>query len=392
MKILYIHQDRKLSTGAHYVNDILVKGLKQAGIDVENVYPEEDLPYFHPLLKGIRNILFFFSLIERKKDIASYDIIQGTTYTPLAFLHSNIPVFSIFGSTSFGFLKAVPNSRALSKENSELLNIFNELKERGIFSFSGSFVQPVKDISRIEIHTAKNSRKVIATSQTVKSELIKNGVPQEKIAVVWNGIENFWFKAKIKKRIKENAAIVYLGRMGESGFTIKLKGINRMIYVLRHFPNLEKIVIGLTEKEDIYSQVFQEIPKTIFYPNMKRKLVPKILKKNYGDIFINPSRYEGFCLSLVEAMSQGLIPISFPVGVAPEIIKNGQNGFLVNSVRQMVYRINQLSQDKEKRARMARASFETAKMFKAEVMVKKYLELYQSELLPSSENRVLDKK
>ncbi|MDD4990277.1 MAG: glycosyltransferase family 4 protein [Candidatus Pacebacteria bacterium] len=365
------------------MNDILVKGLRKAGIDVDNVYPEQDLGYFHPLLKGIRNILFFFSLIERKKDIASYDIIQGTTYTPLAFLHSNIPVFSIFGSTAYGFLKAVPSLRSLNEEHSELFKIFSELKDKGVLGYSESFIQPIKDVSRIEFHVAKNSRKVIATSQYVKSELVKNGVPQEKIEVIWNGIESFWFKAKPKKRIKKSAAVVYLGRMGDGGFTVRLKGINRMIYVLRAFPSLEKLIIGLTEKPDIYNQVFQEIPKTIFYPNIKRRAMPKILKKNYGDIFINPSRYEGFCLSLVEAMSQGLIPISFPVGVAPEIIKNGQNGFLVNSVRQMVYKINKLSQDKEKRAQMAKASFETAKIFKSEIMVKKYLELYQSKLSPN---------
>jgi len=383
MKILYIHQDRKLSTGAHYVNDILVKGFRRDGVIVENVYPEQDLGYFHPLLKGIRNILFFFSLIERKKDIASYDIIQGATYTPLAFLHGNIPVFSMFGSTAYGFLKAVPNSKSLNKEHSDLLKIFNELKEKGALNCSASLIQPVRDISRIEFHVAKNSRKVVATSQAVKSELIRNGVPQEKIEVIWNGIENFWFKAKPKKRVKKNAAIVYLGRMGEDGFTIKLKGINRMIYILRSFSHLDKLIIGLSEKIDFYGQIFQEIPKTVFYSNLKRRKVPKILKNNYGDIFINPSRYEGFCLSLVEAMSQGLIPVSFSVGVAPEIIKNGQNGFLVNSVRQMVHRINQLSQDRGKRVQMARAAMETARMFRSETMVKKYLELYQSELPPA---------
>ena len=383
IKILYIHQDRKLSTGAHYVNDILVKGFRRDGVIVENVYPEQDLGYFHPLLKGIRNILFFFSLIERKKDIASYDIIQGTTYTPLAFLHGNIPVFSMFGSTAYGFLKAVPNSKSLNKEHSDLLKIFNELKEKGALNCSASLIQPVRDISRIEFHVAKNSRKVVATSQAVKSELIRNGVPQEKIEVIWNGIENFWFKAKPKKRVKKNAAIVYLGRMGEDGFTIKLKGINRMIYILRSFSHLDKLIIGLSEKIDFYGQIFQEIPKTVFYSNLKRRKVPKILKNNYGDIFINPSRYEGFCLSLVEAMSQGLIPVSFSVGVAPEIIKNGQNGFLVNSVRQMVHRINQLSQDRGKRVQMARAAMETARMFRSETMVKKYLELYQSELPPA---------
>ena len=380
MKILYIHQDRKLKTGAHYVNDILVKGLRKLGVEVENVYPEEDLGYFHPLLKGIRNILFFFSLIERKKDISSYDIIQGTTYTPLAFLHSKIPVFSIFGSTSYGFLKAVPSSKILNKEHSDLLKVFNDLKEKGVLISSTPCVQPVKDVSRIEIHVAKNSCLVVATSELVKKELIKNGVPQEKIAVVWNGIENFWFKALPKKRIKNNASIVYLGRMGEDSFTIKLKGINRMIYILKLFPELEKVVVGLTEKADIYKQVFDEIPKTTFYPNLKRKSVPKIFKKNYGDIVINTSRYEGFCLSLIEAMSQGLVPISFPVGVAPEIIKNGQNGFLVNNVRQMVFKINKLAKNKEQRIKMAKMAMETAKVFTAETMAKKYFELYNNEL------------
>jgi len=289
----------------------------------------------------------------------------------------------MFGSTAYGFLKAVPNSKSLNKEHSDLLKIFNELKEKGALNCSASLIQPVRDISRIEFHVAKNSRKVVATSQAVKSELIRNGVPQEKIEVIWNGIENFWFKAKPKKRVKKNAAIVYLGRMGEDGFTIKLKGINRMIYILRSFSHLDKLIIGLSEKIDFYGQIFQEIPKTVFYSNLKRRKVPKILKNNYGDIFINPSRYEGFCLSLVEAMSQGLIPVSFSVGVAPEIIKNGQNGFLVNSVRQMVHRINQLSQDRGKRVQMARAAMETARIFRSETMVKKYLELYQSELPPA---------
>lgn len=380
MKILYIHQDRSLRTGAHYINDILVKGLKKAGVEVDNIYPEEDLGYFHPLLKGIRNILFFFSLIERKKDIASYNIIQGTTYTPLAFLHSGIPIFSIFGSTSFGFLKAVPSSKKLCFEQADFLKIFNDLKEKGVLNGAVFCIQPVKDVSRIELHVAKNSRKVIATSELVKKELIKNGVSQGKISVIWNGIEKFWFKAKPKKRIKNNGGIVYLGRMGEDSFTVKLKGINRMIYTLKAFPNLEKIVVGLTQKPEIYKQVFSEIPKTIFYPNLKRRDVPKILKKNYGDFLINTSRYEGFSLSLVEAMSQGLIPISFSVGVAPEIIKNGQNGFLVNSVRQMIFKINKLSKDKEKRSQMAKSAMETAKMFKVEAMVQKYLDLYNIEL------------
>lgn len=391
MKILYIHQARKLRTGAHYINNITMQGLRKAGVEVDNVYPEEDLGYFHPLLKGIKNILFFFSLIERKKDISSYDIIQGTTYTPLAFLHSNVPVVSMFGSTSYGFLKNVPALKGLEKEHSELAKIFCDLKNRGIVSSLIPFIQPIRDISRIEFHVAKNSQKVIATSENIKNELVKNGVPAEKIAVIWNGIENFWFKAKPRKKLrKKQPGIVYLGRMGEDAFTVKLKGVNRMIYILRAFPQIEKIVIGLTEKTDIYSQVFREMPKTIFHLNLKRRQIPKILKKHYGDIFINPSRYEGFCLSLIEAMSQGLVPVSFPVGVAPEIINNGQNGYLVNSVRQMIFRINKLSRDKDLRTKMAMAAMETARLFRAETMTQKYLEIYKSLIPQPNESQPLE--
>lgn len=378
MKILYIHQARKLKTGAHYINSIIMKSLKRAGVKVDNVYPEEDLGYFPPFLKGMRNILFFFSLIERKKDISLYDIIQGTTYTPLAFLHSGVPVISMFGSTANGFLRHAPTLNTLKKEHSELAKIFSELKDKGIVNGLTSSVQPLRDISRIEFHVAKNSRGVIATSENVKKELIKNGVPAEKIAVIWNGIENFWFKVKARKKIKKQAGLVYIGRMGEDCFTVKLKGINRLIHIVRTFPQLEKTIIGLTEKAGIYNQVFKEIPKTVFHANLKRRQIPKVLKKRYGDIFINPSRYEGFCLSLIEAMSQGLVPVSFSVGVAPEIIKNGQNGYLVNSLRQMIFKINKLAQDKEKRIAMAAGAMETAKMFKAEAMAQKYLEVYNS--------------
>lgn len=61
-----------------------------------------------------------------------------------------------------------------------------------------------------------------------------------------------------------------------------------------------------------------------------------------GNVFFLPSRYEGFSLSLVEAMSQGLIPVAYRVGVAPEIIKNGINGYLVNNQKEAIGAIEKL--------------------------------------------------
>ncbi len=46
------------------------------------------------------------------------------------------------------------------------------------------------------------------------------------------------------------------------------------------------------------------------------------------DFCIVSSNYEGFCLVIPEALSHGIPVITTPVGVAPEIIKNGVNGYL----------------------------------------------------------------
>ena len=79
-------------------------------------------------------------------------------------------------------------------------------------------------------------------------------------------------------------------------------------------------------------------------------------------------------------MSQGLIPIIFKVGVAPEVIRDGENGFLVESVKEAKQRVTQLAKDPEMRRLMAAAAWESAQNFKADDMVEKFVRLYKKVL------------
>ena len=112
-KVLFIHSEKKFKTGAHYINDIIIEKLKKQKYSVDNLYPTNSVDLLSPDMFGISNILFFYSLIKKHEDAKKYDIIQGTTYTPLAFIGNGMPVISHFGSTTYGFLKAVPSMKNL---------------------------------------------------------------------------------------------------------------------------------------------------------------------------------------------------------------------------------------------------------------------------------------
>lgn len=377
-KILFIHQEKKFKYGAHYINDLIIDKLRCSGNTVDTIYPKESINILSGSLSGINNILFFYSLIGMKKNILKkYDIIQGTTYTILPFLDSKVHLISHFGSTTSGFLRKVPHAKRLYYEKSELIEIYNELKsDLSLHNNSASIRSSLKDIHKIEIAVAKKSTAVIATSENVKKELIRNKVPKSKIHIIHNAIEDYWFKSCKRYPVKNKAVLVYLGRIGEDLFTLKLKGINRLVYVLRQFKSLNKRVIIMTSRLAGYTKVFSKIPRCDLRLSMEKKEIPPLLSENYGDIYINTGRYEGFCLSLIEAMSQGLVPIIFPIGVAPEIIKNGKNGYLVHNIDEMIDRINLLTFNRKKRALMAKESIKTSMQFKSEILIKNLTKLY----------------
>ena len=119
------------------------------------------------------------------------------------------------------------------------------------------------------------------------------------------------------------------------------------------------------------------IPNHSIVANAVKDSIPPLLNKYAGGIALLTSRYEGFSLSLIEAMSQGLVPISFSVGVALEIIRNGENGFIVHTIEEAEEKIKLLLNDTALRHRLALAARETSKQFRSDTMIEKTLALYR---------------
>ncbi|MFA5250614.1 MAG: glycosyltransferase family 4 protein [Parachlamydiales bacterium] len=375
MKIAFIHTDKKLLTGAHFANDFMVERLRSEAVKVKNFYPKRPVFEAPVPLKGFRNILFFYSLLEQSRAILKYDLIQGTTYTPLAFLALSIPVVSHFGSTSWGFLKAVPLAKDLEPE---LRKIWSDLKNSGVISeLNLKTRRPLRDIAEIEQLVALKADAVIATSQIVLDDLLSVGVKREKIHLIANAIEDFWFD-RPPGQISGSSCLVFLGRLGVDSFTLKLKGLDRLIDYYRSFPKIPKHTIGAVSNGKLPGWLNNKIPNHQFYPRLSKKRLPDLLKGKAGGILLITSRYEGFSLSLVEGMSQGLIPVAYPVGIAPEIIKNGVNGFLIRSQeegKKMIDRLLRLSASKRRSLALAAAA--AAGLFCSKTVSRRLLEVYR---------------
>ncbi|HWB34100.1 MAG TPA: glycosyltransferase family 4 protein [Candidatus Paceibacterota bacterium] len=381
IKVAFIHNEKRLHadmhTGAAQINRLMARALADRGVQIKHFYPTTQLTDTPVHLKGIANILFFYSLLEHKEQILRYDIIQGTTYTPLPFLTFSAPVICHFGSTAKGFLDSVPSTRLLPRHEK---TIFKELAELSVIpELDLKTLRPMEDVADIEALTASQATACIATSEKVRDELMEMGVLPERIRVIHNAIEDYWFERQRHEPDPSHPPhLVFLGRLGNDVFTLKLKGLSRLINFYRAFPDIPKTTVCMTSNQKLKNWLRVAFPKHYMFVNLRKDLIPGALAPLYGSILFLSSRYEGFSLSLVEGMSQGLVPISFPVGVAPEVIKDGVNGYIVSSEREAEEKARELLANPDRRNAMATAAQETANDFRSTKIAQELLALYSS--------------
>jgi len=110
----------------------------------------------------------------------------------------------------------------------------------------------------------------------------------------------------------------------------------------------------------------------------ERQDVPQILSNL--DIFVLPSRYEGFGIAIIEAMAAGLPVIASAVGGIPEVVVHGQTGWLVppGDPAALAQAIAQCAASPEQRSECGRRGYERVKRsFTIESAARRHEELYE---------------
>ena len=101
---------------------------------------------------------------------------------------------------------------------------------------------------------------------------------------------------------------------------------------------------------------------------------------NNSSIFLMTSRYEGYALVLIEAMSCGIPCISFncPHGPA-DIITDGEDGLIVSlgEIEKLAKSIEWMITHEEERQRMSNNARQKAKLHTAEAIMPQWIELFE---------------
>lgn len=138
---------------------------------------------------------------------------------------------------------------------------------------------------------------------------------------------------------------------------------------------------------EIYGQGewYQMLQDKIINYNLQDKIILKDIVSNVekvycdGSIYVMSSRYEGFGMVLIEAMSCGLPVVSFDCEHGPrEIITDGSDGILVepNNIEQLAAKICHLMENENLRINMGSNAIESVKRFSKEPIMLRWVELF----------------
>lgn len=220
----------------------------------------------------------------------------------------------------------------------------------------------------------KKAETVVVPSQYLARMVKDWGVPEEKIKVIYNGVD---FIARTMGREEARRAIGIAGNILLSiGRLVPWKGFRMLIKVMpqllkvNHFFRL--VIVGDGPEYKILQSMIKNLglDKKVFL--IGRKSQEELLAYlAAAEIFILNTGYEGFSHQILEVMAAGVPVVTTGVGGNREVIQQGKNGFMVkyNDEFNLVEAIKTVWQTPELQRRFTEEGKKTAEYFSVEKMI-----------------------
>ncbi len=342
-KTKYFELIENLNIECYVLDDCLwsisKKGIKQKILRIVNNQIGKYLPCIYP---------GFLSLLKRKEINQIIEIIKDND---INLVHLNTqPLRDYFGII------------ASKKAN---VKCISHIRSRDTAFFSDYIAK----------YANRNINKYIANSEYTNGYWIQKGVSEKKSIVLHNTIKKIVEKLKKKDRKNVNLKIGFAGRL------VEWKHVEILIETFSKLKNIENKTLHIYGDGEKLVDLLQLVEKLnlsnkVFFEGYTDNILDAIQDL---DLLVLPSDGEPFGRVLIEAMQVGIPVIGSNSGGLPEIIDNGENGFLfeLGNVDDLTNKMNIILNDKELSSKFIQNGFKTVdEKFSIDGYINKLEELY----------------
>ena len=224
----------------------------------------------------------------------------------------------------------------------------------------------------------------ICASEAIRKLLIADGVPAERTVTVHEGIDLGRADAAPRAKLHEELWLPHHAPLvGNVAALVPHKGQRHLIeaaaLVVRQVPDARFVIAGEGELRPALERAIREhrLEKHVLLCGFR----PDVLSLHKAfDIFVMSSVTEGLGTSLLDAMACGKPVVATTAGGIPEVVVDGETGFLVppRDHEGMAAALVKLLRDEDLRQRMGNAGLARARRrFSAERMVQETLRVYR---------------
>jgi glycosyltransferase involved in cell wall biosynthesis len=179
-------------------------------------------------------------------------------------------------------------------------------------------------LKKLRSWSSQQASQIIVPSQYL-GRIVENwGIPKEKITVIYNALEIPDNLPSVTIPLKTQIKIITVARL------VPWKHVDRIIEVISQLENVGLVIVGEGDLRKSLENLVNklDIQNKVYFAGKKNNVETLALMASC-DIFILNSSYEGLPHVVLEALGLGLPIIATAVGGTPEVIKNGENGFLI---------------------------------------------------------------
>jgi glycosyltransferase involved in cell wall biosynthesis len=213
-----------------------------------------------------------------------------------------------------------------------------------------------------------------AMTKVIRENLLKAGVPAEKISLIPNGIEIPPYKPREREW---KGRVVFVGNLTQQ----PAKGVDILLLawktVIKSFPDAHLQIVGqgdVPAYKDYVQQI--EINESVTFAG-KQTNIDQILSD--ADIFVLPSRREGMSNALMEAMVRGMPVVVTDISGSQDLVEDGISGIVVPpaDINSLANALNRMLADPGKAKEMGKNAYQSiADKCDISKVAKKYFDLY----------------